>query len=170
MRRGLFVVLLACALACRDRGRPDPNIRMAVSHERENVSTGSGPGITPSVPSRLEVPSEVANAYSGIRLTWKDLGSGAEGQLEVSLGGTARIPKSPLDVRADVFLPAFSMSSDVITSSGLEEANPAARISVLENGSELFSGWIFARFPDVHPFQHPRFSLRLKGGIRRATT
>jgi len=45
--------------------------------------------------------------------------------------------------------------------------NPAARIAVVEKGNEIFAGWIFTRFPDVHPFQHPRFSLTLEGGVPR---
>jgi len=138
---------------------------MAVSHTREDVPSASES--TPKVPSRLEVPPEVAKAYSGIRLGWKDASNRKEGTLEVPLGGTARIPDSTLEVRADVFLPAFTMTGDAITSTGIEPENPAARVVVLENGSELWSGWMFTRFPDVHPFQHPRFSLRFEGGVRR---
>ena len=66
-----------------------------------------------------------------------------------------------------MYLPAFTMSADAITSSGTGEENPAARIQVTEGGKDLFGGWIFNRFPDVHPFQHPRFSIKLEGGIRR---
>jgi hypothetical protein len=58
------------------------------------------------------------------------------------------------------------MNADVITSQGIEEGNPAARIAVLENGTEIFSGWIFQNFPDVHPFTHERYALKLEGGVR----
>jgi hypothetical protein len=61
------------------------------------------------------------------------------------------------------------MTADAITSSSFEPENPAARIEVLEKGNSIFSGWVFTRFPDVHPFQHPRFSLRLEGGVRRSS-
>jgi hypothetical protein len=179
MRRVLTVSAVAlaaaaAAIACRERGRPDPNIRMAVSHEPAAVAEeGSGAaaagGPAPSVPTKLEVPSAVSKAYSGIRLHWKDSGSGREGSLDVPLGSAVPIPGSTLQVRADVFLPAFTMTSDVITSSGVEPENPAARIAVADQGAEVFAGWIFTRFPDVHPFQHPRISLRLEGGVRRAS-
>ncbi len=168
--RSLVFGLVATAAlpGCRERGRPDPNIRMAISHAREDVP-GASAETTPRVPTRLEVPPEVAKAYSGVRLEWKDSGSGKTGALEVPLGGAAKIPDSKLEVRADVFLPAFTMGSDVITSTGIEPQNPAARVAVLENGKELWSGWMFQRFPDVHPFEHPRFSLRLEGGVARAS-
>ncbi len=146
---------------------------MAVSHESEAPQTGAGteagagaPG-APKVPTRLVVPPEIAKTYSAIRLTWKDSGSGKEGAVDVPLGGSARVPDSEMEVRSDVFLPAFTMAADEITSQGVEPNNPAARITVVEKGSEIFSGWIFTNFPDVHPFQHPRFSLRLAGGVRR---
>jgi uncharacterized protein DUF2155 len=159
-------ILLIALPACRERGRPDPQIQMAISHTREETA-GAARSQTPSVPSRLEVPPAVLQAYSGLRLKWKDSSNGQEGKVEVPLGKTAPIPGSDLSVRADAFLPAFAMSADAITSTGVEEENPAARIAVLEKGQEIFSGWIFTRFPEVHPFEHPRFSLRLEGGVRR---
>jgi len=155
-------------LACREHGRPDPNVRMAISHERTEPADGGG-SANPAVPSKLQIPPEVLKVYSGIRMTWKDASSKKEGSLEAPLGQVVPIPGSDSDlaVRADAYLPAFTMSADVITSSGVEEQNPAARITVLEKGQEIWAGWIFNRFPDVHPFQHPRFSLLLAGGVRR---
>lgn len=169
-----FVAALMCA-ACQEKGRPEPGVVMAVSHEREAQETstategGTGTAGAPKVPTRLVVPPEVAKTYAAIRLTWKDSGNGKEGAVDVPLGGSARVPDSEMEVRCDAFLPAFTMAADEITSNGVEATNPAARITVVEKGSEIFSGWIFTNFPDVHPFQHPRFSLRLAGGVKGAT-
>jgi hypothetical protein len=159
-------ILLIGLPACRERGRPDPRIQMAISHSREETA-GPAHSQTPSVPSKLEVPPAVIQAFSGLRLKWKDSSNGQEGTIEVPLGKTASIPGSDLSVRGDAYLPAFAMSAEAITSTGIEEDNPAARIAVLQKGQEIFAGWIFTRFPDVHPFEHPRFSLRLEGGVRR---
>jgi hypothetical protein len=181
MRRRLLaaagIVLMAALLpaACREKGRPDPSIRMAISHEPDEsaaaVTQGGAPGQAeegPRVPNRLEVPEAVTKAYSGIVLAWKDSSNGKEGRVEVPLGGSASIPGTALSVSADVYLPAFTMSAQVITSTGIEPENPAARIRVTEDGKDLFQGWVFQRFPDVHPFTHPRFSLRLDGGVRKS--
>jgi hypothetical protein len=162
---GLGLGTLLVSAACRERGRPDPNIRMAVSHER--ASTEEPGGESNPVPTRLEVPPEVQNAYSGIRLRWKDASNGQEGVIEVPLGEGAPLPDPSVVVRADVFLPAFSMGGGVLTSDGVEPQNPAARITVFEGGREIFGGWIFTRFPDVHPFTHSRFKLLLEGGVPR---
>lgn len=169
-------------LACRERGRPDPDVRMAISHERGEVQQpaqgsptgqaptgmgGQGQGQVPSVPTRLDVPDAVKKAYSGVVLLWRDSAIGKDGKLEVPFGGSATLPDSALSVSADAYLPAFAMTAEVITSSGVEEENPAARIRVRDREKDIFSGWIFKRFPDVHPFTHPRFSLHLYGGIRK---
>jgi hypothetical protein len=164
--RWLPIAVLGLA-GCREHSRPDPNIRMAISHQRSEPSGSGGGQNAPTVPSKLEIPPEVLQAYSGVRLKWKDASSHKEGTLEVPLGQGVPLPGSDLTVRADAFLPAFTMSADVITSTGIEEENPAARIAVLEKDKEIFAGWIFTRFPDVHPFEHPRFSLQLAGGVRR---
>lgn len=166
---------LVCAaaglLACRERGRPDPNIRMAVSHAQEEAPAGAEGGEpAPKIPNRLEVPDAVQQAYSAIVLQWKDKSNGKQGKLEVPLGGSATLPSSTLSVSSDVFLPAFTMTSEVITSAGIEPENPAARIRVTDGEKEIFSGWVFKRFPDVHPFTHPRFSFLLDGGVRKTTS
>jgi len=164
----LCLLALFFSSACRERGRPEPGVQMAVSHEREAPETGTTTEGAPKVSTRLVVPPEVAKTYSAIRLTWKESG-GKEGAVDVPLGGSARVPDSEMEVRSDVFLPAFTMASDEITSNGIEPTNPAARITVVEKGNEIFSGWIFTNFPNVHAFQHPRFSLRLAGGVRRTS-
>ena len=189
VRRGAAIVCaallsLAAAAGCRQRGRPDPSVRMAASHDPEaapgNASeapasdgaagrAAGSAGSAQKPPTRLEIPPEVEKAWAGIRLHWKDSSNGKEGSIDVPIGGVAPIPGSDLQVRADVFLPAFTMSNDAITSSSVEAENPAARISIAEKGALVFEGWLFTRFPDVHPFQHPRFSIRLEGGVRRTS-
>ncbi|HEX9287482.1 MAG TPA: hypothetical protein VF999_09485 [Thermoanaerobaculia bacterium] len=161
----VWIVATIAAGGCRHRGHPDPTIRMAVSHDRESASGGKE--LSESVPTKLVVPPEVTAAYSGIRIGWKDSQSGQEGVLEVPIGGVAPLPTTELVIRADVFLPSFSMNAEEITSTGIGEENPAARIAVVQGSNEIFAGWIFKRFPDVHPFQHPRFSLKLEGGVSR---
>ena len=176
MKRALAAASLAilmAPLACKERGRPDPNVRMAISHERASGPSGdagagmnAGPGA--DVPTRLEVPPEVAQAYTGIKIVWKDKSDGKEGVIEVPLGGGTPLPDPSLVVKADVFLPNFTMGGGAITSEGVEPKNPAARIKVFDKGKEIFGGWIFTRFPDVHPFTHPRFQLHLEGGVAKA--
>ena len=176
MKRALAAASLAVVMAapaCKERGRPDPNVRMAISHElasqtQKAPADGAEAAAPGAVPTRLEVPPAVAAAYSGIKVAWKDKTDGKQGTIDVPLGGGAPLPDPSLVVRADVFLPAFTMGGGAITSDGVEPQNPAARITVFDKGKEIFGGWIFTRFPDVHPFTHPRFELHLEGGVPKA--
>jgi len=154
---------------------------MAISHEPAGDASASSQapateggaantkGESESVPTQLVVPPEVAQAWSGIRLGWKDKQSGKGGTVDVPMGEASPLPDPSIVVRADAFLPAFTMGGGAITSEGVEAQNPAARITVFEKGKEIFAGWIFTRFPEVHPFTHPRFQLRLEGGVPRAS-
>lgn len=172
MKKALVLCLgiAVAGFACRERGRPDPAVRMAPSHDVEQAAGEQAQAQQggQQTPNRVDVPPEVQEAYSGIRIHWKDSQSGKQGELDVPLGASATLPGSNLEIQGEIYLPAFAMSATTITSSGVEEQNPAARIGVAEGGKEIFGGWIFTRFPDVHPFEHPRFSLRLVGGIRKA--
>jgi Uncharacterized protein conserved in bacteria (DUF2155) len=178
MRRALAAVSLAilmAAPACKERGRPDPNVRMAISHElavQPSGAAGSGSGMNAGpgadVPNSVEVPPEVSHMYTGVKIAWKDKSDGKEGVIEVPLGGGTPLPDPSLVVKADVFLPNFTMGGGAITSEGVEPQNPAARVKVFDKGKEIFAGWIFTRFPDVHPFNHPRFQLHLEGGVAKA--
>lgn len=180
MKRALAAVSLAISLAapaCKERGRPDPNVRMAISHELAvqpsgAAGSGSGAGMNTGpgadVTNSVEVPPEVSHMYTGVKIVWKDKSDGKEGVVEVPLGGGTPLPDPSLVVKADVFLPNFTMGGGAITSEGVEPQNPAARIKVFDKGKEIFAGWIFTRFPDVHPFSHPRFQLHLEGGVAKA--
>ncbi|NOY65603.1 MAG: DUF2155 domain-containing protein, partial [Nitrospirae bacterium] len=35
-----------------------------------------------------------------------------------------------------------------------------------ENNKEIFNGWLYSKFPDIHPFQHEKFSVTLIEGIK----
>jgi hypothetical protein len=173
MRRSTAIagMILVAAVSCKERGRPNPSVNMAISHERAvqtatEADSAGAPGA--DVPNRLDVPPEVAAAYSGVKIHWTDKVAGTSGVIDVPLGGTSPLPDPSFVVGADVFLPAFTMGNGAITSQGVDPQNPAARISVAQNGKEIFGGWIFTRFPDVHPFTNPRYELKLEGGVPKA--
>jgi len=36
---------------------------------------------------------------------------------------------------------------------------------VFEEGRKIFSGWLFSKYPDIHPFAHDKYGVRLVEGI-----
>ena len=95
-----------------------------------------------------------------------DKSNGKTGALEVPLGGSAALPGSALTVARGRLPSGLHDVADGHHVPGRRAAEPGgAHRGLREGGKEIFAGWIFTRFPDVHPFTHPRFQLRLDGGV-----
>ncbi|MCX7974360.1 MAG: cytochrome c biogenesis protein ResB, partial [Candidatus Aminicenantes bacterium] len=92
----------------------------------------------------------------------------AQGQdkvVQVKTGQKARIDTSH-EIQVHRFLPDFVLDENKRPFSRSNEPNnPAAFVELTRNGKKLFSGWLFARFPDfrkMHSTQDSPFSLELK--------
>jgi len=69
-----------------------------------------------------------------------------------------------------LFLPHFLTdlnihNDNVSTSMSNNPENPAAHVSIYEDGKEVFDGWLFSEFPGMHPFKHARYGVTLKAGV-----
>src|SRR3990172_289922 len=54
-----------------------------------------------------------------------------------------------------------------IISASNDLSNPACNIEVLVGGNQAFKGWLFARYPDIHPFEHGKYGVKLLEGVRK---
>ncbi len=128
------------------------------------------PADIPVIPAerRTVVPEDVRAKWTGVRLTIQDRKSQSSREVIVGLGQTFTIPDSGLTVKVAEFLPDLMIAGAVFTTASNEPKNPAVRITVLEHGREVFTGWLSAAFPTIHPFQHERFAIFLKAGIERS--
>jgi len=45
--------------------------------------------------------------------------------------------------------------------------NPAAQIEAFQGGKEIFHGWLFAKFPAVHPLTHDKYGVALLEGVKK---
>jgi len=59
------------------------------------------------------------------------------------------------------------MDAGTITSSSNTPNNPAVAIKVFEGDKEIFKGWLYAKFPTIHPFEHPKYGLTMKEAIKK---
>jgi hypothetical protein len=73
-----------------------------------------------------------------------------------------------MKVAVTEFLPDFRMEGTVITSPTNELNNPTARVKVYEGNKEIFNGWLWSKFPAIHPFQNDKYGITLKEGIKKA--
>ncbi len=121
---------------------------------------------------QVVVPPEIADHWAKVTLTLEDKKENKKQEYSVMIGDELKIPDSKLVVKIGPFLPDFKMSGTVITSSSNEPNNPSVGIAVFEDGKKLFPasgewGWLYAKFPTIHSFQHERYSLALNEGIKK---
>ena len=65
------------------------------------------------------------------------------------------------------FFPHFKRAADQITSESNKPENPALQIEVFEGGKEIFHGWRFAKFPEVHSLVHDQYAIALVEGVKK---
>jgi hypothetical protein len=124
------------------------------------------PNIPPMGKPVVEVPVAIKGKWKGVTLVIEDKEKKAFKEYFAGLGQRFKVPGSDITVDVKEFFPSFVMQGSNITSSSNEPNNPAAQVVVSEGGSEIFSGWLFARYPTTHAFSHPKFAITLKEGVK----
>ncbi len=116
---------------------------------------------------KVTVPAEVMSAWKSVKIEVEFKGKKATKTFSIPLNSEFKVPDSDLTIKVGAFLPHFAMTADSITSNSNNPENPAVRVEVLEKENTVFKGWLFSKFPDVHPFQHDRFGLKLVSGEKK---
>ena len=121
---------------------------------------------------QVVVSPEVKEQWSQVTIIVEDKKENRKEEFTLNIGDEFEIPGSKLTVKTGPFLPDFKMSGSVITSSSNEPNNPTIGVAVFEDGKKLFPasgewGWLYAKFPTIHSFQHERYGLTLKEGIKK---
>jgi hypothetical protein len=121
---------------------------------------------------QIIVPPEVKEQWHSVKLLVEDKKLNKKQEFIVRTGEVFKIPNSRLTVKIGPFLPDFKMSGQIITSASNKQNNPTVGVIIYEDGKQIFPksgewGWLFARFPTIHSFQHERYSLILKEGIKK---
>lgn len=126
-----------------------------------------GPGGTgPKAEKAVVIPDEVKGKWSKVILVVQDKATKKSSEYTIKLGSEFEIPGSGLKVAVGEFLPEFIMSKSKITSASNEPKNPAVRIEVFESSKSIFKGWLYSKYPTVHPFEHSKYTLNLKDGVK----
>ncbi len=154
----LSVILVISFTACKKKEeKPVPQ-----------AQTGQGAGVMmPPGETKVVVPENVKGKWEGVKLLFEDRSSKKTTEITVKLHSEYSIPNTPLKLKVEDFLPDFKMDGLTITSSSNEPNNPAVRVIVYENGKEIFKGWLYSKFPTIHPFQHEKYGLTLKEGVKK---
>jgi len=178
----LVLCFLASALAaCQKKEAPPapaatPSIPMMPSQGMGEGGTSATPempggmsresvSMPPADSMQIIVPDMVKGKWKGVTLTVVDRQNSSVKDYTAVLGGKLPIPQSDIVVQVTDFLPDFKIQGTVFTSATNQPQNPAAKVLITEKGQEVFKGWLFQKFPTMHPFQHQRYSITLKEGV-----
>ncbi len=129
---------------------------------------GHGAGVNaPKAELQIAVPDSVKGKWSAVKLVVEDKATKKKQEFTVNLNSELKIPNSNLKITVGDFLPEFRMDAQTITSASNEPNNPAVRVKVFEGDKEIFKGWLYSKFPTIHPFEHPKYGLALKEGVKK---
>ncbi|MBF0327665.1 MAG: DUF2155 domain-containing protein [Nitrospirae bacterium] len=115
---------------------------------------------------KVVVPDSVKGKWSAVKLIVEDKASKKRQEYSVNLNSDFKVPNTNLNISVGDFMPDFRMA-DTITSASNQLNNPAVYVKVTENNAEIFKGWLYSKFPTIHPFEHPKFGISLKEAVAK---
>jgi hypothetical protein len=157
---GLGIVLILSLGACKKKEeKPVPQVApQAPSFHGPRIAKGE---------TKVIVPDDVKGKWAAVKILVEDKTAKKTQEYAINLHSDFRLPGTDLKISVEEFIPDFKMNMGTITSASNEPNNSAVGIKVCEGEKEIFKGWLFSKFPTVHPFEHPNYSLTLKEGIER---
>jgi hypothetical protein len=122
----------------------------------------SAPGngeVTERPQFNIVVPPEVKEQWTAVTIVVEDKIENKESSFTIGIGEEIKID--------------FKMSGTVITSASAEPNNPSVGIKIFEDDQLIFPpagewGWLYAKFPKIHSFQHDRYAFVLTAGNKVA--
>lgn len=169
----LFAVLFLVSLAgtgCKKKEPPPPPMPpQSAPGMPGQPGMGGAPheGGAPAVEKKIVIPDAVKSAWKAVKVEVEFKVKKSKKAFTVPLNAEFKVPDSDLVLKVGNFLPHFTMSADQITSGSNNLENPAVQIEVFQGGKEIFHGWLFAKYPAVHPFQNDKYGLALLEGIKK---
>ncbi len=125
------------------------------------------PADMPKVDRTVAVPKEVAAKWPAVKLAIEDKVAKHTKEYTVAVGSELAVPDTKVKIKVLAFLPEFKMGEKEITTASDKPNNPAVQVAVTEPGKQEWKGWLYSKFPDVHPFPHEKLAIRLVGGVSK---
>ena len=166
----LVAVLMVVALAgtgCKKKEPPPPPMPPPGAPGAPGMPGAPHGEGAPPVEKKIVVPDAVKAAWKAVKVEVEYKEKKSKKQYTIALNSEFKVPDSDLTLKVGSFLPHFTMTADQITSGSNNLENPAAQIEVFQAGKEIFQGWLFSKYPAVHPFQHDKYGLALLEGIKK---
>ena len=168
----LLVISITGLTSCTKKETPPPP--PPIAQEQQSMMHGNGTQGMHShgdiqMPAAAEmkviVPDDIKSRWKGVIFTVTDRENNSAKDYTVQLNGKVTISDSKIEIQAEEFLPDLKIDGNIYTTETSNLLNPAIHVMITENGKEVFKGWLFQKFPSVHPFKHQRFGIILKEAV-----
>lgn len=177
------VALLLAAGACKKKQeQPVPQTNMP-GQQMPAGQPGMPPGqpgmqqgqpiVMPKGETKIVMPDAVKGQWKAVVLQVESKATKKTAEYTVNLNSDFKVPNSNLKITVGEFLPDFRMNGLEMTSGSNEPNNPAVGVRIFDGSTQVFPvqgkkwGWLYAKFPTMHPFEHAEFSILLKSGVKK---
>ena len=151
----IFILILP---SCTKKEQPQPP-----PPEQQSMMPAHGDIEMPaSEDMKVIITDAIKGKWKGVILTVIDKQTANTKDYNIPIGGKVAISGSNIEVQTGDFLPDLKIEGNIYSSDSTQLLNPAIHVEIKEGGKEVFKGWLFQKFPSVHPFKHERFSITLK--------
>lgn len=123
-------------------------------------------GMTKMGDFTVEVPEEVKKTWKKVVLSIHTIKTKKQASVTLPIGRKTPVEGTPFEIEVLYFLPNFTMGGSTITTKDNDPKNPAAKVKIYQNGSVIWTGWLFQKFPKVHPFTHVDYRIFLVKGLK----
>ena len=166
----LVAILMTVALAgtgCKKKEPPPPPMPPQGAPGQPGMPGAPHGEGAPPVEKKVVVPDAVKAGWKAAKIEVEYKEKKSRKAFVIPLNSEFKVPDSDLTLKVGNFLPHFTMAADQITSGSNNLENPAAQIEVFQGGKEIFHGWLFAKYPAVHPFTHDKYGMALLEGVKK---
>jgi hypothetical protein len=171
----LVAVLMMVAFAgigCKKQQPPPPPMPPQGAAGQPGMPPGMpaaphGDTGAPPVEKKIVVPDTVKGAWKAVKVEVEYKEKKSKKAFTIPLNSEFKVPDTDLTLKVGNFLPHFTMAADQITSGSNNPENPAAQLEVFQGGKEIFHGWLFSKYPAVHPLTHDKYGVALLEGVKK---
>jgi hypothetical protein len=180
------IALLLAAGACKKK-QEQPVPQTNIPGQQMPAGQPGQPGMPPAQPgmqpgqnivmpkgeTKIVMPDAVKGQWKAVVLQVESKATKKTAEYTVNLNSDFKVPNSNLKITVGEFLPDFRLNLLEVTSPTNEPNNPAVGVRIFDGSKQVFPapgkkwGWLYAKFPTMHPFEHPDFSIVLKGGVKK---
>jgi hypothetical protein len=110
------------------------------------------------------IPIEVRYSWRAVKIEVIIKETNTRNEYEIPLNSRFEVPETDLVLEVGDFFPTFE-KLDTITSRTNDLNNPAVDLKIYVKDVMLYKGFLFSKFPTVHPFVHNQYGVYLKSAI-----